>query len=89
MKSGKRKLVRTVTLGLLLCGSLSLARAQSDPVLYSLLKKPLFDGKFGKLAQVQAAIGAALTRCGKPTIAADGVFGNSTVNGLKALVTCP
>lgn len=44
---------------------MSWAHAQSDQVLYSLRRKPLFDGKFGKLAEAQAAIGAALVRCGK------------------------
>ena len=84
----KDRFIRILVLALLLCGASSLVHAQSDPVLYSLLKKQLFDGKFGKLAQVQTAIGTALTRCGKPSISADGVFGNSTVNGVKTLVTC-
>ncbi len=47
------------------------------------------DGKFGKLAEVQAAIGAALTRCGKAPINIDGVFGNETSQAVKALVACP
>jgi hypothetical protein len=57
-------------------------------VLYSLRRTTLFDGKFGKLAEAQAAIGAALVRCGKTSIIADGKFGNGTVAAVKALVAC-
>jgi len=85
---GRRRLARTL-IGFLLWGATTFAHAQSDPVLYSLLKKPLFDGKFGKLAEVQAAISAALVRCGKAPIAVDGFFGNGTFEAVKTLVACP
>jgi len=76
-------------MGLLVCVGMTWARAQSDQVLYSLRRKPLFDGKFGKLAEAQAAIGAALVRCGRTAIAVDGNFGNGTALAVKTLVACP
>jgi hypothetical protein len=88
MGPARRRLVRTL-IGFLVWGIMTFAHAESDPVLYSLLKKPLFDGKFGKLAEVQAAIGVALARCGKAPIAVDGFFGNGTFEAVKTLVACP
>jgi len=84
-----RWFLRTLIMGLLVCGGMTWAHGQSDQVLYSLLKTPLFDGKFGKLAEAQAAIGAALIRCGKTSIAADGNFGKGTAEAVKTLVACP
>lgn len=75
-------------MGLLVCGGMTWAHAQSDQVLYSLRRTPLFDGKFGKLAEAQTAIGAALVRCGKPSITVDGKFGNGTALAVKALIAC-
>ncbi|MBI3757019.1 MAG: hypothetical protein HY267_03485 [Deltaproteobacteria bacterium] len=66
-----------------------MAHAESDGVLYALLRTPLFDGQFGKLAEVQTAISAALTRCGRAPIAVDGKFGNTTSQAVKALIACP
>jgi hypothetical protein len=84
-----RWFLRTLVVGLLVCGSMTWACAQADQVLYSLRKTALFDGKFGKLAEAQAAIGAALVRCGKTSIIVDGKFGNGTAQALKTLVACP
>ena len=81
--------LRILIMGLLMSGGMTWAHAQSDQVLYSLRRKPLFDGKFGKLAEAQAAIGAALVRCGRTSIAVDGNFGNGTALAVKALVACP
>ena len=89
MRSDSRILVRTIVIGLLMCGAPALARAQSDEVLYSLLRKHLFDGKFGKVAEAQAAISAALIRCGRTPIAVDGVFGNGTAAAVRRLAACP
>jgi len=85
----RRSFLGTLFIALLVCGSATLAHAQSDQVLYSLLKKPLFDGKFGKLATIQAAIGSALVRCGRAPIPADGLFGSGTAQAVRVLVTCP
>ena len=88
MRPSRRWFLRTAVMGLLVCLGMTWAHAQSDQVLYSLRKTTLFDGKFGKLAEAQAAIGAALVRCGKPSITVDGKFGNGTVQAVKALVAC-
>ena len=85
----RRWFLRTFIIGVLVCGGITWAHAQSDQVLYSLRKKSLFDGKFGKLAEAQAAIGAALVRCGKTSITVDGQFGNGTAQAVKTLVACP
>lgn len=85
----RKSVLTTLIIGLLMSVSATFAHAQSDQVLYSLLRKPLFDGKFGKLAEVQAAIGAALLRCGKTSITVDGLFGNETAEAVKVLVRCP
>jgi hypothetical protein len=84
-----RWFLKILIIGLMVSGGMTWAHAQSDPVLYSLRRTPLFDGKFGKLAEAQAAISAALVRCGKPSIVADGTFGNRTAQAVKTLVACP
>src|SRR5262249_12387142 len=89
MGSDGRRLVRAL-IGLFVCGATTLAHADPDPVLYAPPKKSLlFDGKFGKLAEVQTAIGAALARCGKEPIDGDGKLGNTTSRAVQALVACP
>jgi hypothetical protein len=89
MGSIRRRLVRTLIILSLVCVPTAWARAQSDQVLYSLRSKPLFDSKFARVAQIQAAINVALVRCGKPPIAVDGVFGDGTSQAVKLLVACP
>jgi hypothetical protein len=84
-----RWFLNSLMIGLLVCGAITAAHAQSDQALYSLRRTPLFDGKFGKLAEAQTAISAALVRCGKAAIIVDGKFGNGTVVAVKALVACP
>jgi hypothetical protein len=65
------------------------AQTLSDAVLYAFRQGVLFDGKFGKFAEVQHAISAALSRCGMPGITVDGRFGSATLQAIKALVNCP
>ena len=65
------------------------AQTLSDAVLYAFRQGELFDGKFGKFAEVQHAVSAALTHCGKPGIAVDGRFGSATLQAIKSLVNCP
>ncbi len=72
------------------CGHTAcIAQTLSDAVLYAFRQGELFDGKFGKFAEVQHAVSAALTRCGKPGIAVDGRFGSATLQAIKSLVNCP
>lgn len=85
----RRTLLRSLTIAVLICCPTVCAFAQSDPVLYSLRSKLLFDGKFAQLAKVQTAISGALVRCGKPAIVADGVFGTGTQRAVTLLVACP
>jgi hypothetical protein len=80
-----RKLI--AVLGVWACAAIS-AAAQSDPTLYSLRQTPLFDGRYGKLAEVQQAVNLALARCRKPPVAADGRFGPRTAQAVRDLTTC-
>jgi len=88
MYHNKRRLFRTL-IGLLVSGAMTLAHAESDQVLYSLANKSLFDGKFGKLAEIQTAISSALVSCGKTPIVIDGEFGTGTAQAVRTLVACP
>ena len=83
------RLFLAAVLLLTVCQAAFFAQTPPDAVLYSFGQSQLFDGKFGKLAAAQQAASAALMRCGKPGLVADGRFGQGTANAIKLLATCP
>jgi hypothetical protein len=85
------RVLRPLALLLFAWAAVGSGAAQAADVLYARSGGALFDGRFGPLAQFQAALGRALVDCRGPASALepDGKFGAGTVNGIKALTACP
>lgn len=63
--------------------------AVAEP-LYKLDGGSFGDGKYGKVAQMQAALNTALAACdSEERVAVDGVLGGQTVRAWRRLATCP
>jgi hypothetical protein len=80
------------TLLLLACVTFAQAQAPVDPVLYAYGEAALFDGKYGKVAELQTALRRELRRCRAtvpPNFAADGRFGPATAQAIRQVVACP
>ncbi len=79
------------TLLLLVCAGLAQAQTSPDPVLYAQNEASLFDGKYGKVAQLQAALKTALAQCRAPdaNVIADGRFSPATAQAIRAVSLCP
>jgi hypothetical protein len=60
----------------------------SSIVLYHYTGTLLRDSKWGKIPIFQRALSENLQTCGKPGIAADGVFGEKTQTGIHDLLAC-
>lgn len=66
----------------------SIAHAQTDATELH-YRGTLLYGKWSTVGTIQAAIDEALKKCGQPGIAADGLYGEGTRQGLRRLAACP
>lgn len=77
-----------------LCFTLAAALTVSSQLagadaLYKYGEAQIFDGRYGPIADIQAAANQALSACGlRTTITVDGKFGPGTRNALKRLADC-
>lgn len=67
----------------------SQASAPGDSqVLYALSNPPIFDGKFGRIVDVQRAINKQNTTCGGEAIKVTGQFDRATADAIRSIVSC-
>ncbi|UXU85620.1 hypothetical protein [Burkholderia sp. S-53] len=57
--------------------------------LYAVHERAIFDGKYGKVARVQAVLDGMARGCGSPGLKANGVFDANSARSVKAVAACP
>ena len=86
------KLTKLVLLLTCLCGNSLFSRAQqaTDPVLFAYGEAALFDGKYGKVRELQAALAPVLAKCriAGVNIVPDGRFGANTAEAIRRVSAC-
>ena len=87
------KLTKLILLLTCLSGNSLFCQAQqpTDPVLFAYGEAALFDGKYGKVRELQAALLPVLAKCRitNVNIATDGRFGANTAEAIRRVSACP